>query len=101
MQAPCPPLAAQKEAADAMPGDAVQVRVAARKRHADQSYQLFLASGEVLAQAQQPLAVLAESIHADRDGPAVGPEGQKPCELDALVLAVSGGITTKQKGDGP
>jgi hypothetical protein len=55
----------------------------------------------VLAQPKQALAVLAERVHADRNGSAVGPQRQVAYEMNALILAVAGGITTEQKGDGP
>ena len=62
------------EAAHTIAGDAIQVVVAPRKRQKDQVNELFVAAGQVLAQSEKSLAVLAEGIQADRDGFAVRPE---------------------------
>ena len=78
-----------------MAGNAVQIVVAAFQGHADEANELLVAAGEMLAQPEQALPVLAERVQAYRDRPAIRPERLVALKLDGLVFPVTGGVAAK------
>ncbi len=61
------------EAAHAMTGELGHVLIAAAERKANEFEKLFAATLQITAQAEQPLAMLAEGVDPDPDGPSVRP----------------------------
>ena len=93
-----PPLTAfpsKRQAADAMTGQARQRSFAIGQGKKDQVHQSFTSTGHMAAQAEQALAVLAESRQADRKGAAVGPEELIAFVRNAFIDMVTGSITAK------
>ena len=71
--------------------------LAVGEMNADQVHQALSAAGQVPAQAKQALALLAEGVEADTDGPAIGPKNLVALEGNLLVLAVSCGAPLQEE----
>src|SRR5205823_4059926 len=87
-------------AADPRAGQLGHVGLAVPLREAEQIDLPFGAALEVTAEAEQALAVRAEGVEADADGPPIGPAHLVALEANLLTLAVTGRVTAKQDGQG-
>src|SRR5262249_52531542 len=96
VNAPLPALALDEEAAHAGARQPVQVVLLAPEREADHLDEPLPAPAQVPPQPQQALAVLAEGAEPHRQRPAVRPEELIAFKVDPVVLAVPGGIATKE-----
>jgi hypothetical protein len=67
-------LSHQHKTADAMSGHSGQIIVSATQGKAEQIDEALFAAGQVTAQSQQTLPVLAKRIEADGDRPAIRPK---------------------------
>jgi hypothetical protein len=78
-----------------MPLDASQIIIAATERKAEQIDEPLLASGQMPAQAQQPLTMLAKSIQPNGHRPTIRPKDLITFEENISTVAVFGGIAAK------
>jgi hypothetical protein len=96
IQSALPAFPTKREAADAMAGQTSQGSIFIWQWKDDQVYQLLTRPGQVAAQAEQTLTVLAESRQTDCGRTAVGPEKLITFVGNALFNMVAGRITTKK-----
>lgn len=82
MHAAAGALAFEAKTTHAMARNSSEIILATIEREEDQLHEPFGAAGEMTPQAQQPLAVFAESVEADFDLLAVRPQDLVPFELN-------------------
>src|SRR5262249_7074858 len=95
------PFALHEEAAHAMAREARQVILASRKWKAEKFDEAFAAAGEMTAQSEQALAVLAKCVESNCDGAAIGPQHLVALEEDVALVTIAGWVTAKQNCNRP
>jgi len=77
---------------------AVEGRLPIGQRNADQIDHTLGAARQISAQTQQPLALPAEGIETDTDGPAIGPQHLIALKRDPVFLPIPGWVSSQQNG---
>jgi hypothetical protein len=93
-------LTLEAKAADAMAGQTSKSSLGVRQRKTEHVYQTLRCAGEVTAESEETLTVLAESIQAKRHGAAVRPKELVAFVTNAFILAVTRRITTEKQSQG-
>jgi hypothetical protein len=91
------PLALDEKAAHPVTRDSVEVVLTSFERKTDHLDQLFGATGQVLPQPEEALAVLTECIDSDPDRFPVRPEDLIALEVRVFAFSIPGGIATKEE----